>query len=78
MQHYRKVLQKEYEQYQQQVILEAKPTDIQSSLDPIENKLELLCESQTALQAEVDQPEDETTRYLAKGKWDLLLILLKY
>ncbi|KAA8646772.1 uncharacterized protein ATNIH1004_005447 [Aspergillus tanneri] len=30
-------------------------------------RLELLCESQTALQAEVDQPEDEITRYLAKG-----------
>lgn len=68
MQHYREVLQKEFKQYQQQIILEAKPANIQASLDPIENELELFCESQTALQAEVDQSEDDTTHYLAKGK----------
>jgi ribosomal protein S15P/S13E len=67
MKTYQEVLQKEFQRYQQRVTLETEPTNIQASLDPIENELELLCESQTALQAEVDQPEDEITRYLAKG-----------
>jgi hypothetical protein len=31
------------------------------------DELEEMCDSQTALQAEVNQPEDEITRYLAKG-----------
>ncbi|KAF9884083.1 hypothetical protein FE257_002313 [Aspergillus nanangensis] len=34
--------------------------------DAIENELELMMDSQTSLQAEVDPPEDEITRYLAK------------
>ncbi|KAA8649409.1 uncharacterized protein ATNIH1004_005310 [Aspergillus tanneri] len=59
--------QKEFKRYQQQVIQETEPVDNQAIFDPAENELELLCESQTALQAEVDQPEDEITRYLAKG-----------
>jgi hypothetical protein len=67
MKHYREVLQKEFKRYQQQVIEGAEPANNQATLDPAENELELLCESQTALQAEVDQPEDELTRYLAKG-----------
>ncbi|KAA8643801.1 uncharacterized protein ATNIH1004_010575 [Aspergillus tanneri] len=67
MKHYREVLQKEFKRYQQQVIQETEPVDNQAIFDPAENELELLCESQTALQAEVDQPEDEITRYLAKG-----------
>ncbi|KAA8646753.1 uncharacterized protein ATNIH1004_005428 [Aspergillus tanneri] len=67
MKHYREVLQKEFKRYQQQVIQETEPVDNQAIFDPAENKLELLYESQTALQAEVDQPEDEITRYLVKG-----------
>jgi ribosomal protein S15P/S13E len=70
MKTYREVLQKEfrrYQQQQQQVTLEKEPADIQVSLDPVEDELDLLCESQTALQTEADQPEDEITRYLAKG-----------
>ncbi|KAA8642282.1 uncharacterized protein ATNIH1004_011224 [Aspergillus tanneri] len=67
MKHYREVLQKEFKRYQQQVIQETEPVDNQAIFDPAENELELLCESQTALQAEVDQPEDKITRYLAKG-----------
>ena len=67
MKTYQEVLRKEFQRYQQRVTLETEPTNIQASLDPIENELELLCESQTALQAEVDQLEDEITRYLAKG-----------
>ena len=41
--------------------------NIQTSQDPIENELELMMDSQTSLQAEVDQPEDEITQYLTKG-----------
>jgi hypothetical protein len=64
---YRDALQKEFNQYQQRVVPQAVPANTQTSQDPIENKLELMMDSQTSLQAEVDQPEDEITRYLAKG-----------
>jgi hypothetical protein len=67
MKHYQEVLQNEFKRYQQQVIPEIQPPEVQAPMDTAENELELLCESQTALQAEVDQPEDEITRYLAKG-----------
>jgi hypothetical protein len=69
MKTYREVLQKEFRRYQQQqqVTSEKEPANVQVSFDPVEDELDLLCESQTALQAEADQPEDEITRYLAKG-----------
>jgi len=67
MKTYRDVLQKEFNRYQQQVVPQAAPVNIQTSQDPIENELELMMDSQTSLQAEVDQPEDEITRYLTKG-----------
>lgn len=43
---------------------EIEVADVQVSLDPVEDELDLLCGSQTTLQAEADQPEDEITRYL--------------
>jgi len=67
MKTYWDVLQKEFNQYQQQVVPQAAPVNIQTSQDPIENELELMMDSQTSLQAEVDQPEDEITQYLTKG-----------
>lgn len=73
MKHYQEILQKEFKRYQQQVIQETEPADNQATLDPAENELELLCESQTAVQTEMDEPEDELTHYLAKGKHSLLL-----
>lgn len=78
MKHYREILQKEFKSYQQQVNKETEPLDIPVSLDSAEDELEELCELQTALQAEVDQPEDEITRYLAKGKWHSFCILSIY
>lgn len=47
--------------YQQQVNKVAEPLGIPVSLASAEDELEELCESQTALQAEVDQPEDKIT-----------------
>jgi hypothetical protein len=68
MKHYRDMLQTEFTRYQQEVIPVTTPIDAQASTDPAEDEeLAMLCDSQTALQAEVDQPEDEITRYLAKG-----------
>jgi hypothetical protein len=67
MKHYREVLQEELKRYQQHIIPEMQAAEVQASMDTAENELELLCETQTALQAEVDQPEDEITRYLTKG-----------
>lgn len=67
MKTYQDVLQKEFNQYQQQVVPQAAPVNIQASQDPIKNELELMMDSQTSLQAKVDQPEDEITRYLTKG-----------
>jgi len=62
------MLQTEFTRYQQEVIPVTTPIDAQASTDPAEDEeLAMLCDSQTALQAEVDQPEDEITRYLAKG-----------
>lgn len=68
MKYYREILQKEFKNYQQQVNKEVEPRHIPVSRNSAEDELEELCESQTALQAEVDQPEDEITRYLAKGE----------
>lgn len=76
--HYREILQKEFKSYQQQVNKGAEPLDIPVSLDSAGDELEELCESQTVLQTEVDQPEDEITRYLAKGEWHSFCILLIY
>lgn len=71
MKTYWEVLQKEFQQYQQQqqVTLEKEPANAQVSLDPVEDELDLLCGSQTTLQAKADQPEDEITHYLAKGQF---------
>lgn len=68
MKHYREVLQKEFNGYEQHINKKAGPLDIPVPLDSAGDELEKLCELHTVLQAEVDQPEDEITRYLAKGK----------
>lgn len=67
--HYREVLQKEFKRYQLQFSQQTVPTDSQENVDAAQNELELLCEPETALRAEVDQREDELTRYLAKGNY---------
>jgi hypothetical protein len=76
MKYYRELLQKEFTRYQQEVIPATEPADVQLSTDPAEDEeLAMLCDSQIPLQAEVDQPEDEITRYLSKGQRSLFLIV---
>jgi hypothetical protein len=84
MKHYRDKLQKEFTRYQQEVIPVIEPADSQAFTNPSEDEeLAILCDSQTPLQAEVDQPEDEITRYLAKGEYisndfhSILLLLIQ-
>lgn len=68
MNHYHEILQKEFTRYQQQVIPATELAEVQASTYPAEDEeLAMLCNSQTTLLAEVDQQEDEITRYLAKG-----------
>lgn len=77
MKYYRELLQKEFTHYQQEVIPATEPADVQLSTDPAEDEeLAMLCDSQIPLQAEVDQPEDEITRYLSKGQCSLSLVVL--
>lgn len=76
MKHCRDLLQKEFIRYEQEVIPVNKSVNTQASTDPAEDEeLAILCDSQTPLQAEVDQPEDEITRYLAKGLCFVFLTL---
>ena len=67
MNDYYETLQREFKRYQQRVDLGTEPTEVQAAIDLAGNELDLLCESQTTMQAEVNQPVDEITRYLAKG-----------
>lgn len=68
MKHYRNLLPKEFQRYEQEVIPVNKSVSAPASTDPAEDEeLAILCDSQAPSQAEVDQPEDEITRYLAKG-----------
>lgn len=76
MKHYQEILQNEFKTYQQQVNKVTESLDIPVSLASAEDELEELCESQTALQAEVYQPEDEITRYLAKGQCTAFILHL--
>ncbi|KAJ6110883.1 hypothetical protein N7486_003118 [Penicillium sp. IBT 16267x] len=64
---YRDKLQKEFDQYQQRITPQKEPPQVQVSQKPDEEELDLIMDSHAALQGEVDQPEDEITRYLAKG-----------
>jgi hypothetical protein len=64
---YRDALQKKYNHYQQQVTPQILSTSIEASKDPLDNDLEIFMDSQPTAQTEVDQPEDEITRYLTKG-----------
>ena len=68
MKTYRDALQKEFERYRQDVLKLAEPIDAQASKETAEEEeLALLCDSQTPLLPDVDQLDDEITRYLAKG-----------
>ena len=69
MRRYRDILQARFKLYQQKYQREIGPLSIERTPHSADDELEELCESQTALQAEVDQPEDEISRYLANGKF---------
>ncbi|KAI9035590.1 uncharacterized protein KD926_003219 [Aspergillus affinis] len=65
---YRDALQKEFERYRQNVFELVEPTDAQVSKETAEEEeLAILCDLQTPLLPDVDQPDNEITRYLAKG-----------
>jgi hypothetical protein len=69
---YRDILQREFDRYQQRIAPRNEPSQVQVSPESDEEELDLIMDSQTALQAEVDQPEDEITRYLSKGLYNFL------
>jgi hypothetical protein len=65
---YRDALQKEFTQYQQRFAPQVLLGDIEAAQGAMENPLDSWVDSQPTVQAEMEQPEDEITRYLAKGK----------
>jgi hypothetical protein len=71
---YRKVLEKEFERYQQQLSgpIEIPTVDIMLAPTSDFNDLDMIGESQATIQSIVDQEDDEITRYLAKGQCFLL------
>ncbi|KAJ9481691.1 hypothetical protein VN97_g11775 [Penicillium thymicola] len=64
---YRDKLRKEFDQYQKRIIPQKEPSQAQVSQEIDEEELDFMMDSHAALQGEVEQPEDEITRYLAKG-----------
>lgn len=66
---YRQSLERKFERYQQQVSETIEPATVQASTGPTsdDEELEMMIDSQTPLQTEVDQEDDEITRYLSKG-----------
>jgi hypothetical protein len=66
---YREVLEKEFARYQQQLTDITEPATVEASTGPTGdfNDLDMIGESQPALQSAVDQKDDEITRYLAMG-----------
>lgn len=66
---YREVLEKEFTRYQQQLIDTTEPATVEVSLCPTNgfSEIDMINDSQPALQTEADQEDDEITRYLAKG-----------
>lgn len=67
MKHYQNILQARFKLYQQLHSKEAEPINTERIFQSAGDELEEMCDSQTALQAEVNQPDDEIARYLAKG-----------
>jgi ribosomal protein S15P/S13E len=66
---YREVLEKEFTRYQQQLIDTTEPATVEVSSCPANGfgEIDMINDSQPALQTEADQEDDEITRYLAKG-----------
>lgn len=66
---YRKVLEKEFTRYQQQLIDTTEPATVEVSSCPANgfSEIDMINDSQPALQTEVDLEDDEITRYLSKG-----------
>lgn len=75
---YRDKLQKEFDQYQQRIAPRNEPSQVQVSQEPDEEELDLIMDSHAALQGEVNQSEDEITRYLAKGLHNSLLYYIAF
>lgn len=73
MNHYRGLLQSKFDRYQQRHNREEQPADVERASYSITDELDELCDSQTALQAEADRPENELIQYLAKGKFNYLI-----
>jgi hypothetical protein len=67
MKHYRDILQAKFNLYQQLHSRDTEPLNAERVFQSSGDELEEMCDSQTALQVEVNQPEDEIARYLAKG-----------
>jgi hypothetical protein len=72
---YQDALQKEFIKYQQRFVPQVSPGDIDAAQGATENPLDSWVDSQPTVMAEVEQPEDELTRYLAKGKQFLSTML---
>lgn len=67
MKHYQNILQAKFRLYQQLNSRDDEPLNTQRVSQSAGDELEEMCDSQTALHAEANQPEDEVARYLAKG-----------
>lgn len=67
---YRKVLEKEFERYQQQLSDPTETPEVDIVLAPTcdFNDLDMIGECQATVQIAVDPEDDEITRYLAKGQ----------
>jgi ribosomal protein S15P/S13E len=68
---YRKVLEKEFVRYQQELSGSTELVEVDSILVPTGdfNDLDMIGESQATVQSAVEQEDDEITRYLAKGEF---------
>jgi hypothetical protein len=72
---YRKVLEKEFVRYQQELSDSTELVEVDTILAPTGdfNDLDMIGESQATMQSAVEQEDDEITRYLAKGEFSTLI-----
>jgi ribosomal protein S15P/S13E len=78
--HYRKVLEKEFVRYQQELSGLTELAEVDTVQGPTGdfNDLDMIGEPQATVQSAVEQEDDEITRYLAKGECSLPLDHILY